>query len=433
MPALGAMRAHGLRCVSALTRTVDSVGSTRMFASASAMSVAGREPALYTPGPLTTSLSVKQAMLRDFGSRDSTMVSVIKDIRERLLQMAHVSQEAGYESVLQQGSGTFVVETVVGSVVPPPAKGGRILIMSNGAYGLRMAKMCQTYGIDHELVHFDETEAPTAEDVIAKLQANEGRRYTHVGIIHHETTAGTLNPIEAIGRAILDFDPEISYIVDSMSGFGAYPVDMQACNIHYLVSSANKNLEGCPGFGFAVCHRDRLLRDGVHARSLSLDLLEQWRGLENNGQFRFTPPTHSLVAFQQALLEHDAEGGTEGRLARYTANFQVLKAGMAKLGFHPYLSEDKQGAIITTFLFPDDSNFDFGLFYARLNERGMVIYPGKLTKADCFRIGTIGRLFPHDLVNLVGAVREILEDMGVQLPVTQVSPEASMTKPVFVG
>lgn len=347
--------------------------------------------------------------------------------------MAHVSQEAGYESVLQQGSGTFVVESVVGSVVPPPDKGGRILVVSNGAYGLRMAKMCKTYGIDHELVHYDETEAPTVEEVMAKLQDNKGQRYTHVGIIHHETTAGTLNPIHAIGRAILDFDPEISYIVDSMSGFGAYPVDMQASNVHYLVSSANKNIEGCPGFGFAICNRDRLLRDGVHARSLSLDLLEQWRGLENNGQFRFTPPTHSLVAFKQALLEHEAEGGSAGRLARYTANFQVLKTGMAKLGFHPYLSEDKQGAIITTFLFPDDPNFDFGLFYAKLNERGMVIYPGKLTKADCFRIGTIGRLFPHDLVNLVGAVREILEDMGVQLPVTQVRPEVSTTKPVFVG
>jgi len=427
------MMAHGSRRVAALSRAIVSGGFTRSFASTAAMSVVGREPALYTPGPLTTSLSVKQAMLRDFGSRDSTMVSVIKDIRERLLHMAHVSQEIGYESVLQQGSGTFIVESVVGTVVPPPAKGGRILVVSNGAYGLRMAKMCKIYGIDHELVHYDETQAPTAEEVIAKLQDNKGQRYTHVGIIHHETTAGTLNPIEAIGRAILDFDPEISYIVDSMSAFGAYPVDMRASNIHYLVSSANKNLEGCPGFGFAICHRDRLLRDGVHARSLSLDLLEQWRGLENNGQFRFTPPTHSLVAFQQALLEHEAEGGPAGRLARYTANFQMLKAGMAKLGFHPYLSEDKQGAIITTFLFPDDPSFDFGLFYSKLNVRGMVIYPGKLTKADCFRIGTIGRLFPHDLVNLVGAVREILEDMGVQLPVTQVRPDVSMTKPVFVG
>merc|ERR1719414_1540645 len=160
-------------------------------------------------------------------------------------------------------------------------------------------------------------------------------------MIHHETTAGTLNPVDAVGNAIRSFDPAISFIVDSMSGFGAYSVDMRASNVHYLVSSANKNIEGVPGFGFALCERGRLLQEGVNARSLSLDLLSQYQGMEGNGQFRFTPPTHSLVAFQQALIEHEAEGGSAGRLARYTANFQVLKAGMAKLGFHPYLSEDK--------------------------------------------------------------------------------------------
>lgn len=388
----------------------------------------GREPALYTPGPLTTSLSVKQAMLRDLGSRDKAMVAIVKDVRERLLRMAHVSQEAGYECVIQQGSGTFVVETVVGSVVPPPSEGGRILVVSNGAYGLRMAKMCKMYGIEHELLHYDETEAPTVEDVMARLRDNQGRRYTHVGIIHHETTAGTLNPIEAIGQAIRAFDSDVSFIVDSMSGFGAYSVDMQAANVHYLVSSANKNIEGVPGFGFIICSRERMQREGVHARSVSLNLLEQWQGLHSSGQFRFTPPTHSLLAFKQALLEHEAEGGSAGRLARYTANFETLKAGMAKMGFYPYLDEQKQGAIITTFLFPDDPNFDFETLYSGLSARGMVIYPGKLTKADCFRIGTIGRLFPHDMVNLLAAFREIMQDMGVALPVTQVDPKSASSR-----
>jgi len=401
------------------------IGSrTRAFAAVVAP-VMGREPALYTPGPLTTSISVKQAMLRDLGSRDTSMVAIIREIREHLLSMASVSQEAGYECVIQQGSGTFVVESVVGSVVPPPDKGGRILVVSNGAYGLRMAKMCQMYGIDHELLHYGETEAPTVEDVLARLRDHGGRRYSHVGIVHHETTAGTLNPIEAIGKGIRDFDPEISFIVDSMSGFGAYSVDMPAAGVHYLVSSANKNIEGVPGFGFVLCNRERLQREGVHARSLSLDLLGQWQGMQANGQFRFTPPTHSLLAFRQALLEHEAEGGSAGRLARYAANFRTLRDGMAEMGFHPYLDEDKQGVIITTFLFPDDPKFDFDALYSRLSARGMVIYPGKLTKADCFRIGTIGRLFPHDMANLLSAVREILLGMGVALPVRQASPHSS--------
>eukprot|EP00411_Alexandrium_monilatum_P034729 CAMPEP_0175358558 /NCGR_PEP_ID=MMETSP0095-20121207/15061_1 /TAXON_ID=311494 /ORGANISM="Alexandrium monilatum, Strain CCMP3105" /LENGTH=420 /DNA_ID=CAMNT_0016656293 /DNA_START=58 /DNA_END=1320 /DNA_ORIENTATION=+ len=408
-----------------LPRAMRAAGAARVRRRFSDMAVPGREPVLFTPGPLTTSLSVKSAMLRDLGSRDRSMVAVIQDVRDRLLRMAGVSKQAGFECVLQQGSGTFVVESVVSSVVPPPSKGGRILVVSNGAYGVRMAKMCQTHGMDYEVLQYDETSGPTVEDVVGRLRDSQGRRYTHVGVVHHETTAGTLNPIEPIGRAIREFDRDISFIVDSMSGFGAYSVDLQAANVHYLVSSANKNLEGVPGFGFILCSRERLQREGANARSVSLDVLEQWQAMEGNGQFRFTPPTHALLAFQQALLEHEAEGGSEGRLARYTANFTTLKAGMAQMGFHPYLAEDKQGVIITTFLFPDDPNFRFETFYSRLSDRGMVIYPGKLTKADCFRIGTIGRLFPHDVTNLLAAVREILEDMSVALPVRQVTPAAA--------
>merc|ERR1712232_952482 len=208
-------------------------------------------------------------------------------------------------------------------------------------------------------------EGPTAEDVVKRLKEDVGRRFTHVGVIHHETTAGTLNPIHEIGVAIRDFDPAISFVVDSMSAFGAYPVNMQASNVHYLVSSANKNIEGVPGFGFALCHRERLEKEGVHARSLSLDLLAQLKAMDGNGQFRFTPPTHSLLAFQQALEEMQAEGGTSARLARYTANFQTLKQGMAEMGFHPYVPEDIQGVIITTFAYPDDPNFDFPKVYER--------------------------------------------------------------------
>lgn len=344
------------------------------------------------------------------------MIEVIQEIRDKLLAMAGVSQANGWECVLVQGSGTMAVESVVTSCVPSPELGGRLLVASNGAYGARMAQMARMSGIEVDVISYDETETVKPEDVVEALKKHS---YTHVGVIHHETTAGSLNPVQSIGQAIREFDPSISFIVDSMSGFGAYGVELEASNVSYLVSSANKNIEGVPGFAFALCRRDKLETEGSNARSLSLDLLAQWQGLENNGQFRFTPPCHALLAFRQALAEHEAEGGMAGRLARYDANFQVLKAGLAELGFHPYLSDEVQGSIITTFLFPDDPNFDFSRFYTELSNQGLVIYPGKLTKAQCFRLGTIGRLFPHDLQNLVLNVKNVLTDMGVKLPVTQ--------------
>lgn len=201
-------------------------------------------------------------------------------------------------------------------------------------------------------------------------------------------------------------------------------VARQALGIDYLVSSANKNIEGVPGFAFALCRRDKLLAEGGAARSLSLDLRAQWEGLENGGQFRFTPPTHAMLAFRQALREHAAEGGVAGRGGRYTRNFAALRDGMGRLGFGLYLDEGVQGCIVSTFLYPADPAFDFPRFYAELAERGCVIYPGKLTKDDCFRIGSIGRLFERDVHTLVLAVEDVLRRMGVALPVTQIAPAA---------
>ena len=323
----------------------------------------------------------------------------------------------GYDSVLMQGSGTFSVEGVVSTVVPPPSKGGKMLVVSNGAYGLRMGKMCEIHGIDHKVLKYDDNQKPTASEVVAALK---GGAFTHVGIIHHETTAGLLNPVEAIGVAINAFDPKITFIVDSMSGFGAYPLDLEKSHIHYMVSSANKNIEGVPGFAFAVFKKDKLVTEGVHARTLSLDMKANWEGLEANGQFRFTPPTHALLAFHQAMKEMKEEGGVDGRMARYKANCTELIKGMGELGFKPYLDDDKQGHIITTFLWPDDPHWDFQAFYNALGELGIVIYPGKLTKANCFRLGNIGRMFPSDMRYAVLCVQDVLTKMGVALPVKQI-------------
>jgi 2-aminoethylphosphonate-pyruvate transaminase len=223
-----------------------------------------------------------------------------------------------------------------------------------------------------------------------------------------------MNPIEAIGQVVKRHGKV--YFVDSMSAFGAVPFDFEACQIDYLVSSANKCIEGVPGFAFAICRRDALLASAGRARTVSLDLLAQWRGLESNGQFRFTPPTHALLAFHQALAELEAEGGVAGRAARYQRNHQCVTEGMRGLGFHEYVPAELQGWIITAFLYPDDPKFSFEDFYMRLSQRDYLIYPGKVTQADCFRIGHIGRLFSADMLALLAAVRTALDEMGVALP-----------------
>jgi 2-aminoethylphosphonate-pyruvate transaminase len=372
------------------------------------MSTFGRafDRPLFTPGPLTTSPGVKQAMLRDLGSRDHEFVSVVRTIRSTLLDIAGVSQAAGWESVIVQGSGTFGIESVISSALP---RDGRLLVLVNGAYGERMVRMAQVHGIAVEAMTWEEDQPVDAAAVAARLAT--GERPTHVAIVHCETTAGIMNPIEAVGAVVREAG--CSYIIDSMSAFGGVPTDVTATQCDFLISSSNKCIEGVPGFSFVIGRRDALLKCEGQARTLTLDLHAQWKGLEQTGQFRFTPPTHALLAFGQALTELIAEGGVAARHARYLANHRALVSGMRALGLVPYLDEAVQGPIITSFHHPADPNFDFGRFYQALNDRGYVIYPGKLTRVDCFRIGSIGRLFVSDTEGLVRTIATVLDEMGV--------------------
>lgn len=381
------------------------------------------EPLLFTPGPLTTSLATKQAMLVDFGSRDARFVQVVEDVQQRLLAMAGVSRDAGYECVLLQGSGTYAVEAVLGVALPRDAAAGKLLIVANGAYGERMVAMADRYGLQYDVLRFPE-HAAVQPDVVS--DAVRRGAFTHVAMVHHETTAGTLNPVHDVGVALADaVDHDVVYIVDSMSAFGAYDVDMARSHVSYLVSSSNKMLEGVPGFAYALCRRAHFETCAGNARSLALDLHDQWQAMRSNGQFRFTPPTHALLAFHHALLEHEAEGGTAGRLARYQRNFDVLAAGMADMGFHTYVDADAQSAIIATFLYADDAAFDFTKLYERMSDRGFVLYPGKLTAAPCFRVGCIGQLHEADITACLAAMKDVLVDMGVSLPVKQVQPPSA--------
>ncbi len=360
---------------------------------------------LFTPGPLTTSRTVKEAMLVDLGSRDAGFIEVVRDIRTRLLALDGLSREAGFEAVLVQGSGTFGIESVVGSVVPAD---GRLLVLVNGAYGRRIVHMAQVLGIDAEALVVAED---TTHDLPRVDEALAGGRFTHLFAVHCETTTGILNPIREIGA--LARRHGAVYCVDAMSSFGAVPAGMAEAGIDFLVSSANKCIEGVPGFAFVLARREALLAIEGHARSLSLDLLAQWKGLEANGQFRFTPPTHALLAFHQALLELEEEGGVAARGARYRRNHEVLLDEMRQLGFTPFLPPERQSVIITSFYYPDEPAFDFEAFYSRLSDLGYVIYPGKLTQADCFRIGNIGQLFPDDIRGLTAAIADTLRAMGV--------------------
>jgi len=367
----------------------------------------GKDKILFTPGPLTTSQTVKQAMLRDLGSRDIEFIGLVKDIRHKLVELGQASLNK-YTAVLMQGSGTFGLEAVISSTVPPD---GKLLVVINGAYGKRLAKIASVLKIETVTLEYPENIKPDPGEIEDVLKTDS--EITNVSVVHCETTTGIINPIREIGEIVAKSGSK--YFVDAMSSFGAVPIDLAECNIDYLVSSANKCIEGVPGFSFVLCKLNSLKETAGYARSMSFDLLDQYLGLEKNGQFRFTPPTHTLLAFHQALEELGAEGGVPGRAERYRKNYETLVAGMRELGFKEYLEPEDQGYIITSFLYPGDPNFSFEKFYESLNQKDYVIYPGKVSDADCFRIGNIGRIFEADVKALIAAIAETITEMGVKL------------------
>lgn len=361
---------------------------------------------LFTPGPLNTKLSVKEAMLHDMGSRDKEFLEVVKEIRSELLEIAGVTREEGYDSVLMQGSGTFGVESVISTAIPP---NGHLLLITNGAYGERIRQMAEIYGIKTSTLGYRENIVPPAQDVEVALKTDE--TITHVAIVHCETTTGIFNDIEGVGLVARKFNKV--YIVDAMSSFGAVPIDLKMLDIDFLISSSNKCIEGVPGFSFVISKTSTLEACYGNARTISLDLYGQWIEMKKNNQFRFTPPIQSILAFRKAIEELKAEGGIEKRSERYQQNYRRLIEGTKALGLKTYLDKKDQGYIITFFLFPDHPNFDFTLFYEKLHWRGQIIYQGKLTDTNCFRIGNIGQLYIEDIENLLVAIKEILKEMNV--------------------
>ena len=361
---------------------------------------------LFTPGPLNTKLSVKEAMLHDMGSRDKEFLYVVKEIREELLKLAGITREQGYDSVLMQGSGTFGVESVISTTIPAD---GHLLVITNGAYGDRIKEMANVYRIKTTALSYKENIVPPGQDVEEVLKNDAS--ITHIAIIHCETTTGIFNDIESVGHLARKYNK--IFIVDAMSSFGAVPIDFKALDIDFLISSSNKCIEGVPGFSFVIFKKTSLERCAENARTVSLDLYGQWIYMKNTNQFRYTPPIQSILAFHKAIAALKEEGGIEMRSQRYQQNYRKLIEGTELLGLKTYLNKKDQGYIITSFLFPKHPNFDFTNFYEKLHERGQVIYQGKLSDTDCFRIGNIGQLFIEDVNRLIKAIEEVLTEMNV--------------------
>jgi len=362
------------------------------------------DPLLLTPGPLTTSASVKQAMVHDWGSRDAGFIAINKMVLEKIVELA--GAEGTHVTVPVQGSGTFAVEAMITTFVP---KSGKLLVLINGAYGQRARKIAEIAG-RAVVVHETPEDRPPDLAVLDELLSSD-TAITHVFAVHCETTSGILNPLEDVARLVAGHRRRL--LVDSMSAFGALEIDARKVPYDALAASSNKCLEGVPGLGFVVCRKTALAGCKGNATTLVLDLFDQAEGFARTGQYRFTPPIHVIVALGKAIEEHAAEGGVAGRGKRYRDNARVLIDGMRAMGFRTLLGEKLQAPIIITFHMPSDPKFVFQRFYDGLKDRGYVIYPGKLTVADSFRMGCIGRLYPKDMKGALDAVRDVLEEMRV--------------------
>ena len=361
-------------------------------------------PLLLTPGPLTTAPETRAALDRDWGSRSAEFIAMTAALRRRLVDLAGVAES--HVAVPLQGSGTFAVEAALTTLVPA---GGHVLVAINGAYGRRMATILARAGRRPVAVAGPEDRGIDMAGMRAALAADPAIR--HLAVVHCETTTGMLNPIEPV--ADLAAERGLGLIVDCMSSFGALPVAGFAGRALALVGSANKCLEGVPGLAIALVQRAALARAEDRAPSLSLDLHDQWRRFEGDGQWRFTPPVQVVAALMAALDGLDREGGPPGRLRRYTANRDRLVRGLARLGFETLLGREDQAPIIVTFRAPADAAFDFGRFHGALRARGFEIYPGKLATEASFRVGVIGAVTPDDIARFVAAVGQVMAAEGI--------------------
>ncbi len=363
------------------------------------------DPILLTPGPLTTSADTKSAMLSDFGSWDGAFNELTASVCRDLV--AIVDAQGEHVCVPLQGSGTFAVEAALGTLVP---KGGKVLVPDNGSYCKRIVRILGYLGREAVVLKHDEQQPADPARIDAALGADP--EITHVAQVHCETGTGILNPLPEIAAIVAKRGRGL--IIDAMSSYGAIPIDARTVRFDALVAASGKCLEGVPGMGFVIARRSALERSAGNSCSLAMDLLDQWQYMQKTGQWRFTPPTHVVAALRAALDQYQAQGGLRARQARYAENCAVLVSGMRALGFKTFLRDSLQAPIIVTFHSPPDPKYDFNDFYGRVRERGFILYPGKLTAVDTFRVGCIGAIGADILRRAVAAIADVLREMGVR-------------------
>jgi len=361
-----------------------------------------RDKILLTPGPLTTTLRTKLAMLKDWGSWDADFNAVTARVRHSLLDIIHGADS--HVVVPLQGSGTFSVEAAVATLVPHD---GHVLVLDNGAYCKRAARLSTLMGREVTSLDFDEAQSVDPEALEIYLQKDSS--ITHVVLIHCETGAGVLNPLQAVADVCQRF--KVGLIVDAMSSFAALEIDARTTRFDALIAASGKCLEGVPGMGFVFIRKEVLAACEGRSQSLAMDLYDQYIYMEKTGQWRFTPPTHVVVALAEAIAQFEEEGGQAARLARYTRNCETLVAGMKALGFKPFLDPAVQAPIIVTFHAPDIAAYNFKDFYAAVRARGFLLYPGKLTQIETFRVGCIGAIGPNEITQAVHAIEWALREL----------------------
>ena len=368
--------------------------------------IKGNDPILLTPGPLTTSLETKQAMLRDWGSWDAAFNAITASICKDLVDV--VNGAGSHVCVPLQGSGTFSVEAALANLVP---RDGKVLVPNNGAYCTRIAKILKYLGREHSVVDLGDDKQATAAVIEGALKMDP--RITHVAQVHCETGAGILNPLPDIASVCARYGKGL--IVDAMSSFGAIDIDVQKYPIDAVIAASGKCIEGAPGMGFVIVRQDLLEASQGNSHSLAMDLHDQWTYMQKTTQWRFTPPTHVVAAFRVALDQFKAEGGTPARGARYRRNCETLVETMTALGFRTFLPKAMQAPIIVTFHAPADAAYTFKSFYEKVRARGYILYPGKLTKLETFRVGCIGAIDSNEMRNVASAVGETLKEMGIKM------------------
>jgi 2-aminoethylphosphonate-pyruvate transaminase len=333
-------------------------------------------------------------------------------LREKLCAVIHATDT--HVCVPMQGSGTFSVEAAINTLVP---RDGHLLVLINGAYGKRMARLTQMMGRKFSTFETADDVPTTAQDVNRLLTQDPS--ITHIGLIHCETSTGILNPLPEIADVVARHGRRL--IVDAMSSYGALPIDARTTPFDALVAASGKCVEGPPGMGFVFVKKGVLEYCAGNSSSLALDLNDQWTYMEKTTQWRYTPPTHIVVALNAALDQFVAEGGQPARLERYAKNCSTLVAGLGELGFRPFLRPEVQAPVIVTFHAPDDPAYTFKEFYARVRDRGFILYPGKLTRVETFRVGCIGAIGPDEMRHAVHAIHDTLCEMGIR----SVSPAAA--------